>query len=116
VYWIGEPNKKWGINSYTYIAEHHPDLWMIEANATYRGWFMDSESTKNLTEKAYYGTYIRGRGAMGKDFINYYKGEIKMGDTPSLAYLMKGNPDNPMGESWGGSFTRINRCSRMIFG
>jgi hypothetical protein len=115
VYWIGGPNKKWGINSYTYIAEHHPDLWMIEANATYRGWFMDSESPKNLTGKAYYGTYIRGRGAMGKDFINYYKGEIKMGDTPSLAYLMKGNPDNPTGESWGGSFTRINRSSRMIF-
>ncbi len=29
---------------------------------------------------------------MGKDFINYYKGDIKMGDTPSLAYLMDGDP------------------------
>ena len=46
VYWIGGPNKKWSVNAYTYIAEHHPDLWMIEANATYRGWFMDEGSPK----------------------------------------------------------------------
>ncbi|MPR37335.1 DUF1593 domain-containing protein [Cytophagaceae bacterium SJW1-29] len=115
VYWIGGPNKKWSINPYAYIAEHHPNLWMIEANATYRGWFMDPESPKNITSKAFYGNYIQGRGAMGKDFINYYKGDIKMGDTPSLAYLMKGNPDNPTGESWGGSFTPIDRSSRTIF-
>ena len=115
VYWIGGPNKKWGVNSYAYIAEHHPDLWMIEANATYRGWFMDAESPKDLTGKAYYGNYIKGRGALGRDFINYYKGEIKMGDTPSLAYLMTGNPADPTGESWGGSFTRINRSSRITF-
>ncbi len=38
-----------------------------------------------------------------------------MGDTPSLAYLMKGNPDNPMGESWGVSFTRIDRRTRISF-
>ena len=115
VYMIGGPNKKWGVNAYSYIAEHHPDLWMIEANATYRGWFMDPESPKNITSKAFYGNYIQGRGAMGKDFINYYKGDIKMGDTPSLAYLMKGNPDDPTGASWGGRFSPINRSSRTVF-
>ncbi len=115
VYWIGGPNKKWGVNAYSYIVANHPDLWMIEANATYRGWFMDEESPENLKGKAYYGNVIKGKGAMGKDFINYYKGEIKMGDTPSLAYLMNGNPDDPTGESWGGSFTQINRSSRTIF-
>ena len=115
VYWIGGPNKKWSVNAYSYIAEHHPDLWMIEANATYRGWFIDAESPKAIQGKAFYPHYIQGRGAMGKDFINYYKGEIKMGDTPSLAYLMKGNPNDPTGESWGGSFTRIDRSTRRIF-
>lgn len=38
-----------------------------------------------------------------------------MGDTPSLAYLINGNPNNPSGESWGGSFSPINRSSRNIF-
>lgn len=37
VYWIGGPNKKWGVNSYAYVAENFPDLWMIENNASYRG-------------------------------------------------------------------------------
>lgn len=115
VYWIGGPNKKWSVNAYAYIAEHHPDLWMIEANATYRGWFMDSESPKNITGEAYYNNFINNRGAMGKAFINYYGGEIKMGDTPSLAYLMNGDPDDPFSESWGGNFARIPRSSRVIF-
>jgi len=115
VYWIGGPNKKWSINAYSYIAKNHSDLWMIEANATYRGWFIDDESPKDLTGVNYYDNYIKGRGAMGEDFKNYYNGEIKMGDTPSLAYVMNGNPNDPLGESWGGSFKKINRSTRTIF-
>jgi hypothetical protein len=115
VYWIGGPNKKWSVNAYAYIAEHHPDLWMIEANATYRGWFLDDESPEEITNEAFYENYIRGAGALGNAFKNYYNGHIKMGDSPSLAYLMNGNPDDPLGESWGGSFTRIDHSSRYLF-
>lgn len=115
VYFIGGPNKKWCVNAYAYVAENFSDLWMIEANATYRGWFMDEDSPSKITAKAYYGNYIDGRGAMGKDFIKYYEGQIKMGDTPSLAYLIYGNPNNPTGESWGGQFTPVKRSSRNIF-
>jgi hypothetical protein len=115
VYWIGGPNKKWSINAYAYIAQNHPDLWMIEANATYSGWFLDSESPSNIKNDNYYENFIKGFGAMGKAFENYYKGNLKMGDTPSLTYLMNGNPNEPNGESWGGSFTPINRASRVIF-
>lgn len=115
VYWIGGPNKKWSINAYDYIVKNHPDLWIIEANATYRGWFMDAESPENLKGDAYYDHFIQGWGAMGKAFKNYYKGDIKMGDTPSLAYVMNGDPNNPMGESWGGSFTPVDRSSRTVF-
>jgi hypothetical protein len=115
VYWIGGPNKKWSINAYAYIAEHHPDLWFIEANATYRGWMIDSESPKDISNAAYYDNYIQGYGAMGKDFKNHYGGNVKMGDTPSLAYLMNGNPDDPISDSWGGSFVNINFSSRNVF-
>jgi len=115
VYWIGGPNKKWSINAYSYIAEHHPDLWMIEANSTYRGWFMDEDSPEDLKGDAFYDNYIQGRGALGKDFKKYYDGNIKMGDTPSLVYLMNGDPNDPTGESWGGSFEKISRSSRNIF-
>lgn len=115
VYWIGGPNKKWGVNAYAYIAKHHPDLWMIEANATYRGWFMDAAAAENLKAPAYYNTYIKNSGAMGKAFVNYYSGNIKMGDTPSFAYLLHGTPDDPGKESWGGSFVAVNRSARALF-
>lgn len=115
VYWIGGPNKKWSVNAYAYIAKNHPDLWIIEANATYRGWFMDSESPDNLKGKAYYDNYIQDHGALGKAFKNYYDGNIKMGDSPSLSYVINGDPNDPMGESWGGSFTPIKYSSRNVF-
>jgi hypothetical protein len=31
-----------------------------------------------------------------------------MGDTPSLLYMMDGNPSNPMRENWGGSYVKFN--------
>lgn len=115
VYWIGGPNKKFSVNAYAYIAQNFPDLWIIENNASYRGWFMDAHSPKKWRDAVYYDRYIRGYGALGKDFKNYYNGKIKMGDTPSLAYLLNGNPDEPTGQSWGGSFTPIKRSARTVF-
>ena len=38
-----------------------------------------------------------------------------MGDSPSLLYMMDGDPNNPMRESWGGSFEKFSRSPRMVF-
>ena len=116
VYYIAGPNKKWGANSYAYVVENFPDLWMIECNDSYRGFFGNYDSPKVDYEDGagYYDRAIRGAGTLGADFINYYKGMPKMGDTPSLLYLMNGDPEDPEGESWGGSFTRAGRASRRI--
>ena len=127
VYYIGGPNKKWGVNSYAYIARNFPDLWMIENNASYRGFITDNdkmelieqyeglEQDANRYGTGYYDHAIKGRGAMGRDFINYYKGIVKMGDTPSLLYMMHGDPNDPTAESWGGQFTPISHGSRRVF-
>ena len=127
VYWIGGPNKKWGINSYCYIARCHPNMWMIENNATYRGFITDNdkmelieeykgmETDENIYGTGYYNYAMKEGGVMGADFKNYYNGIVKMGDTPSLLYMMHGDPADPMGESWGGSFEPINRSSRRVF-
>lgn len=115
VYWIGGPNKKWSTNSYDYIVENFPDLWFIEANATYRGFFSDKTAPEDLKNDAYYGAHIRGAGALGKAFKNYYGGRIKMGDTPSLLYLMNGNPSDPTTESWGGRFEKVTHSSKFVF-
>jgi hypothetical protein len=114
VYWIGGPNKKWSVNSYLYIVKHFPDLFFIENNSSYRG-FISDNSKKDKYNSGYYDTFIRGAGHLGTDFINYYEGNIKMGDTPSLLYLMNGNPDTPEGESWGGSFEKVKHSHRSVF-
>lgn len=127
VYYIGGPNKKWGANSYAYIARNFPDLWMIENNSSYRGFitnndkmelieqFKGMEDDANRYGTGYYDYAMRGSGRMGHDFINYYKGMVKMGDTPSLLYMINGDPNNPTGESWGGRFAPIGRSSRRTF-
>ncbi len=115
IYWIGGPNKKWSINSYAFIVKNYPNLWFIEVNSSYYGFFSDGRDKETLVNKNYYQNYIIGAGELGQDFIKYYKGNIKMGDTPSLLYMMDGDPINPFKESWGGSFEKINRSPRVVF-
>ena len=114
VHWIGGPNKKWSTKSYAYIVENFPDLYMIEDNASYRG-FIAEKKNPDRYNAGFYETYLAGAGNLGRDFIRYYDGLPKMGDTPSLLYVMDGNPDDPTGESWGGSFEPTRRSSRPVF-
>ena len=115
IYWIGGPNKKWSVNSYAYVVEHFPDLWFIEVNSSYYGFFSDKEELDRIATSSYYDRYIDGGGHLGADFRSYYGGQVKMGDTPSLLYLMDGDPSRPGRESWGGSFTPIERSSRVVY-
>lgn len=115
VYWIGGPNKKWSANSYAYIVANFPGLWFIEANGSYNGFFSDNGAPDSLKTKNYYDRFIRGAGYLGKDFKDYYKGTIKMGDTPSLLYMMDGDPNDPFKESWGGSFEKLDHSPRIVF-
>ncbi|MFM6975376.1 MAG: nucleoside hydrolase-like domain-containing protein [Sphingobacteriaceae bacterium] len=115
VFWIGGPNKKWSANSYTYIAENFPKLWFIESNASYYGFFSDNVPD-SLSNKNYYKNYINEAGYLGKEYKNNrYNGNVKMGDTPSLLYMMDGNPANPMRENWGGSYVKFKQSPKLIF-
>ncbi len=105
VYFIGGPNKKWSATAYDYIAREHRDLWIIEANATYRGWFLGGNQTGDLENTAFVRDHIKGRGALG-DYFTTIADKIKMGDTPSLAYVLGATPENPASDSWGGRFVR----------
>ena len=115
VYWIGGPNKKWSANSYAYIVANFPGLWFIECNSSYYGFFSVNNIPDSVKDSNYYDKYIKSAGHLGKDYKNYYKGNVKMGDTPSLLYMMDGDPNDPFKDSWGGSFERVDRSSRIIF-
>ncbi|MDT8301672.1 MAG: DUF1593 domain-containing protein [Sedimentisphaerales bacterium] len=105
VYWIGGPNKKWNPNAYQYIADHHPELWIIESNATYRGWFVGGNQSGQWGNKEFVTQHIAGKGTLG-DFFVSKKDDIKMGDTPSVGWLLHGTPEDPSKPGWGGQFIR----------
>ncbi|MFA9389726.1 MAG: DUF1593 domain-containing protein [Prolixibacteraceae bacterium] len=105
VYFIGGPNKKWSVNAYQYIAENFPQLWIIESNATYRGWFVGGNQTGRWGNQEFVETDVKESGALGNYFYSY-GGTIKMGDTPSLAYFLHGNPEDPTQPGWGGQYVR----------
>ncbi|MHC4070950.1 MAG: DUF1593 domain-containing protein [Planctomycetota bacterium] len=105
VYWIGGPNKKWGPDTFQYLSTHHPKLWIIESNATYRGWFTGGNQSGQWGNEAFVSRHIAGKGALG-DFFVSKKADIKMGDTPSVGWLLKGTPDDPSQPGWGGQFVR----------
>lgn len=116
VYWIGGPNKKWSTNSYAYIVANFPDLWCIEVNSSYYGFFSNNKGMPDSVNTTnYYELCMAGAGHMGPDFKNYYGGNVKMGDTPSLLYMMDGDPNDPTKESWGGSFEKFDHSPRLIF-
>jgi len=105
VYWIGGPNKKWGPDTFQYMVTHHPKLWIIESNATYRGWFTGGNQSDQWGNRAFVSQYIAGKGGLG-DFFVSKKADIKMGDTPSVGWLLRGTPDDPSLPGWGGQFVR----------
>ena len=106
VYWIGGPNKKWSPDAYQYIADNHPELWMIEANATYRGWFVGGNQTGQWGNAGFVEEHVAGNGSLGSFFNTQLGGTIKMGDTPSVGWLLKGTPEDPSKPGWGGQFVR----------
>jgi hypothetical protein len=105
VYFIGGPNKKWGPDAYQYLADQHPALWIIEANSTYRGWFTGGEQSGQWGNTEFVKQHIAGHGALGELF-NSKLNAIKMGDTPSVGWLLKGFPEDPTQPGWGGQFVR----------
>ncbi|WP_372772620.1 DUF1593 domain-containing protein [Mangrovibacterium sp.] len=107
VYYIGGPNKKWTPDAYQYIVDSFPNLWIIESNATYRGWFTGGNQSDEWSNTSFPEKYIAGRGAMANFFMTQLEGTIKMGDTPSLAWLLNSpNPEDPTQPCWGGQYVR----------
>ena len=69
VYFIGGPNKKWSVDAYNYVEQNHPKLWMIEANATYRGWFVGGNQKGEWSNKGFVAAHVAGHGALGDFFV-----------------------------------------------
>jgi hypothetical protein len=115
VHFVGGPNKKWSPDAYHFIATHHRELWMIESNATYRGWFLGGNREGDWSNRGFVQAHVAGRGALGEYFATHLQGVIKMGDTPTVAWLLRGTPSNPALPGWGGRFVRAWDRRHLVF-
>ncbi|MBW3628646.1 MAG: DUF1593 domain-containing protein [Gemmatimonadetes bacterium] len=115
VYFIGGPNKKWSADAYQYIATHHQRLSIIESNATYRGWFVGGEQRGEWGNSAFVAAHVAGKGALGRFFAIQLGETVKMGDTPSVGWLLSGRPEDPWQPGWGGRFVRAWDRSQSTF-
>lgn len=116
VWFIGGPNKKWSANAYNYLERHHPTLWIVEANSTYSGFFAGGNQAGEWGNTAFITQHVASRGALGRYLASFRNGELKMGDTPSVYYVLGANPEDPTRvDNWGGSFVRAWERPRVVF-
>lgn len=106
VHFIASWNQKHDQSAFRYIDEHHPDTWLIHSDTTFRGWYMGGNQKGDLGNQAFVEKYIKSHGALGDLFEPLKDGKIKMGDTPTVSFLLRGTPDDPAQPSWGGRFIR----------
>lgn len=107
VYSIGSWNTVQDSLSRNYIYDNHPDLWWVENNTSFRGMYMGGYKDGNYGNESFVEANVKPYGAMG-EFFFAQKADIKMGDTPSVLYLLNGDPTNPESESWGGRFKKTD--------
>ena len=103
VYFISSWNRRMDQAARDYLYENHTDLWWIESDTTFRGMYVGGDQQDDLENKTFLQQHVRGHGALG-DFLVEKLPAIKMGDTPSVLYLLAGNPDDPSVEHWGGRY------------
>lgn len=67
--------------------------------------YIGGDQGNDLGNRTFVERHVKGHGALGKLFVRK-KADIKMGDTPSLLYLLRGDPDDPTAPHWGGAFVK----------
>jgi len=107
VYYVGSWNTSSDPSARDYVYHQHPNLWLVEANSTFRGMYIGGRQEGDLGNREFIARHVKGRGALG-DLLARKKSDLKMGDSPSVLYLLRGNPVDPTGEHWGGAFVRTD--------
>jgi len=105
IYSIGSWNTRQDPMARDYLYKNHKDLWWIENDHTFRGMYKGGYQEDKYGNKSFVNEFLKDKGALGKLFYEK-KEDIKMGDTPSVLYLLSGNIDDPTDSSWGGSFVK----------
>jgi len=107
VHYIASWNRTQDPYSFKYVDENHQDTWLIRDETTFRGWYMGGKRDGDLGNKTFVDENIKDHGALGDYFVSLHYEHFKMGDTPTVSYLLRGTPEDPTKDSWGGRFIRV---------
>ncbi|QDU97113.1 DUF1593 domain-containing protein [Lignipirellula cremea] len=107
VHSIGSWNTQQDRAAREYLFKNHADLWWIESDTTFRGMYTGGHQDGEWGNRTFVEAHVKGHGALGDLFFSK-KRDIKMGDTPSLLYLLRGAPDEPTTAHWGGAFVKTD--------
>lgn len=102
---IGSWNTRYDTGARDYLFDHHPDLWWIESDTTFRGVYMGGDQEGAFANERFTQKHVERHGSLGALFMRK-KADIKMGDTGSVLYLLNGDADDPEAEHWGGAYVR----------
>ncbi len=114
VYSIGSWNTQNGRRERDYLFANHADLWWIESDTTFRGMYQGGDQGGDLGNRSFPDQHVKGHGALGELFIRK-KADIKMGDSPSVLYLLHGDAGKPETPHWGGTFIRPSPDQRPTY-
>lgn len=114
VYSIGSWNTRHDPRARDYLFQKHPDLWWIENDTTFRGMYMGGDQSGDLNNRRFPEVHVQDHAHLGELFMRK-KADIKMGDTPSVLYLLHGDPNQPETEHWGGAFIRPDPQGRPTY-
>jgi cellulose-binding protein len=107
VYSIGSWNTRMDQAARDYLYEHHANLWWIESDTTFRGMYVGGKQDGPWCNQDFVSMHVQGHGALGNLFFGKKK-DIKMGDTPSLLYLLRGDANDPTAPHWGGAYVKTD--------
>lgn len=114
---LGDWNRDQDKDAYDFCVGY-PGLRYISCMSTFRGMYLTGiNGEQKYGNVGFVKKVIKDAGYLGGLFykisekINVNKYGIKMGDTPSFLWALKGNLDDPTEKSWGGSYRRITQRS-----
>ena len=76
--------------------------------------YMGGKQAGDLGNKVFPAKHIAKHGELGALFMRK-KADIKMGDTPSVLYVLDGDADDPESQHWGGVYVRPDRKVRPTY-
>jgi hypothetical protein len=65
--------------------------------------FVGGDQSGDLSNSSFIPTHVRNHGALG-DYIYEKRSSLKMGDTPSVLYMLNNDVDDPTKPGWGGAY------------